>query len=125
MKKLVILAFALLVGISVAAELKSAYAQQWKEVDATTQKGLPKTAIAKIEPILEAALHDKAYAEAIRALATKISLQEAIQGNKPEEKIILLHEAISNAPPEMKLSLTAVRAAPARLSASETCARVV
>jgi len=68
MKKLCVLAFALLAGIAGAAELKSAYEKQWKEVEAATAKGLPKTAIEKVEPILLAALQDKAYAEAIEGL---------------------------------------------------------
>ena len=99
MKKLCFLACALLAGLSSAAELTSAYAQQWKEVDAATGKGLPRTAIEKLEPIIQSALHDKAYAEAIRAIATRINLQGIIQGNKAEEKILLMQAAISNAPP--------------------------
>ena len=110
MKKLCILAFALLAGISGAAELNSAYEKQWKDVDAATAKGLPKTAIEKVEPIIQSALQDKAYAEAIRAISTKIALEGTIQGNKPEEKVILLREAISNAPPEMQPMLEALLA---------------
>ena len=110
MKKLCFLACALLAGLSSAAELTSAYAQQWKEVDAATGKGLPRTAIEKLEPIIQSALHDKAYAEAIRAIATRINLQGIIQGNKAEEKILLMQAAISNAPPEMKPMLDAVLA---------------
>ena len=110
MKRLCVLAFALLAGTAGAAELKSAYEKQWKEVDAATEKGLPKTAIEKVDPIIQAAMKDKAYAEAIRAIATRISLLGNIQGNKPEEKVILLREAISNAPPEMKPMLDALLA---------------
>ncbi len=57
---------------------------QWKEVEEAVKKGLPKTAIEKLEPIIEAALKDKAYAEAIKAIGTKIALEGNIQGNKPE-----------------------------------------
>ena len=110
MKKLYVLAFALLVGIASATELKSAYEQQWKEVTAATEKGLPKTAIEKIDPIIQSALQDKAYAEAIRAMATKINLQGRIQGDKAEEKVLLLQAAISTAPAEMKPALDAILA---------------
>ena len=110
MKKLCILAFSLLVGFAGAAELKSAYSQQWKEVDDATQQGLPKTAIEKLEPIIKSAIQDKAYAEAIRAVATKISLEGNIQGDKAEEKVVRLREAISNAPPAMKPMMEAILA---------------
>ena len=110
MKMRCVLVFALLAGAVAAAEYKSAYAAQWKEVDAAVDKGLPQTAIEKVEPILQAALADQAYAEAIRALATRISLQGNIEGNKPEEKIVRLRAAVSNAPPEMRPVLEAILA---------------
>ena len=62
-------------------------AAQWARVDEAIQKGLPKTAIEELEPIIAAALRDKAYPEAIKAIAQKIALEGNIQGNKPEEKI--------------------------------------
>src|ERR1039457_6284 len=37
---------------------------QWKEVEDAIKKGLPKTAITNLEPIIQGALKDKAYAEA-------------------------------------------------------------
>ncbi|MDP7301546.1 MAG: hypothetical protein QGG09_00500, partial [Pirellulaceae bacterium] len=60
---------------------------QWKEVDEAMKKGLPKTAIEKLSPIIDAAIKDKAYAEAIKAIGKKIALEATIQGNKPEEKV--------------------------------------
>lgn len=60
MKKLCLSAFFLLVGIAGAAEYRSAYAKQWKEVDAAISNGLPKSAIEKVEPIIQLALQDKA-----------------------------------------------------------------
>jgi uncharacterized protein YfaS (alpha-2-macroglobulin family) len=110
MKKLLALSLLLLAGVASAAQISSAYEKMWKEVDEATGKGLPKTAIEKVEPIIQAALKDHAYAEAIRAICTKISLEGNIQGNKPEEKVIRLREAISNAPPEMKPVLQAIQA---------------
>ena len=59
----------------------------WKEVDDAIQKGLPKTAIEKLDPIIRDALRDRAYPEAVRAIARNIVLEGNIQGNKPEEKI--------------------------------------
>ena len=71
---------------------------QWKKVEEAVNQGLPKTAITNLEPIIEAAIKDKAYAEAVKAIGKKIALEGNIQGNKPEEKIPRL-EAESEKPP--------------------------
>ncbi len=72
--------------------------QLWKEVDEAMKKGLPKTAIEKLDPIIEGAIEDKAYAEAIKAIGQKIALEGNIQGNKPEEKITRMQAEIDKAP---------------------------
>src|SRR5512143_3028966 len=74
---------------------------QWKRVEEAIQQGLPKSAITNLEPIIAAALKDKAYAEAVKAIGKKIALEGNIQGNKPEEKIIRLEAEIVKAPKEM------------------------
>ena len=74
---------------------------QWKQVEAAIQKGLPKTAITNLEPIIQGALKDKDYAEAVKAIGQKIALEGNIQGNKPEEKITRLAAEIAKAPKEM------------------------
>lgn len=86
------------------------YAREWKEVDAAVGKGLPKTAIAKLDPLIDTAIRDQSYAAAIRATAMKISLQGAIEGNKPEEKVVRMRAAITNAPAEMRTVLEAILA---------------
>lgn len=83
---------------------------QWKEVDEAVNKGLPKTAIEMLEPIIAGALEDKAYAEAIRAIGKRISLEGNIQGNKPEEIITRMEAEIEEAPGEMKPVMTAILA---------------
>jgi hypothetical protein len=82
--------------------------EQWKKVDEAVKKGLPKTAIKELEPIIESAMKDKAYPEAIKAVCKKIVLEGNIQGNKPEEKINLLVAAIATAPPEMHPAMNAI-----------------
>ena len=62
---------------------------------------MPKTAITNLEPIIQGALKDKAYAEAVKAIGKKITLEGNIQGNKPEEKITRLEAEIAKAPKEM------------------------
>src|SRR6266446_9379363 len=74
---------------------------QWKKVDDAISKGLPKTAITELEPIIRDALREKAYGEATKAIARKIVLEGNIQGNKPEEKITRLELEIAKAPKEM------------------------
>src|SRR5436190_819406 len=74
---------------------------QWKQVQDAINKGLPKTAITNLEPIIQGALKDKAYAEAAKAIGRKLNLEANIQGNKPEEKITRLQSEISKAPKEM------------------------
>src|SRR5204863_7701810 len=84
--------------LSVAAGPRDA---EWKKVQDAIQKGLPKTAITNLEPIIQGALKDKAYAEAVKAIGQRIALEGNIQGNKPEEKITRLEAEIAKAPKEM------------------------
>ena len=83
---------------------------QWKKVDEAMQKGLPKTAIDDLEPIIAAALKDKAYGEATKAIARKIALEGNIQGNKPEEKVVRMKAAIARVPAEMHPVMDAILA---------------
>src|SRR6266481_588146 len=92
-----LLTFALNLSFSFAASRDT----QWKEVDEAVGKGLPKTAIEKLEPIIQGALKDKAWGEATRAIARKIVLEGTIQGNKPEERITRLEAEIAKAPKEI------------------------
>ncbi|HEY2909721.1 MAG TPA: MG2 domain-containing protein, partial [Gemmataceae bacterium] len=82
--------------------------EQWKKVDDAVRKGLPKTAIKELEPIIASALKEKAYPEAIKAICKKIVLEGNIQGNKPEEKITRMQAAIAAAPVEMHPVMYAV-----------------
>ena len=66
---------------------KLSKAQNWKAYDAALKKGLPKTAITHLEPIIAQTLRDKDYAEAIKAIGKKMALESNIQGNKAQEKI--------------------------------------
>lgn len=83
---------------------------QWKKVDEAVNKGLPKTAISLLDPIIEQAIRDKAYPEAIKAIGKKIALEGNIQGNKPEEKIYRMQAEIEKAPAEMKPVMDALLA---------------
>src|SRR5262245_66426957 len=79
----------------------------WKEVEDAVNKGLPKTAIEKLQPIIDAAVKEKKFAEAVKGIGKKIALEGTIQGNKPEEKITRMRAEIEKAPAEMKPVLEA------------------
>ena len=83
---------------------------QWKAVEEAIQKGLPRTAITNLEPIIASALRDKAWGEAAKAIARRIVLEGNIQGNKPEEKITRLEAEIARAPKEIVPLLETLRA---------------
>ncbi len=98
--------------ISITTLLHAAEPQTppWKEVRDAINKGLPKTAIEKLDPIIVAAQNGKRYDEAVRAISMKIALEGGIQGNKPEEKITRMRAEIAKAPAEMKSVMNAVLA---------------
>jgi len=85
-------------------------AAHWKAYDAALKKGLPKTAITHLEPIIKETLAKKQYAEAIKAIGKKIALEGNIQGNKPQEKIRRLEAEIAKAPKEMVPVMDAILA---------------
>src|SRR5262245_22479614 len=73
MKTLLRLLF-LLEAMSLTLQAASRDAQ-WKAVDEAINKGLPRTAITNLDLILPAALKEKAYGEAAKAIARKIVLE--------------------------------------------------
>ncbi len=89
-------------GIRSIASEQGPGGDPWNPVREAMAKGLPKTAIEHLNPIIERAMNDKAYAEAIRAIGQKIALEGEIQGNKPEEKIVRMEAEMAKAPAEMK-----------------------
>jgi uncharacterized protein YfaS (alpha-2-macroglobulin family) len=82
----------------------------WQKVDDAIKKGLPKTAIEELEPIIKQAIAEKKYGEATKAIARRIVLEGNIQGNKPEEKITRMEKEIETAPAEIKPLLQTILA---------------
>ena len=82
----------------------------WKKVEEAVQKGLPQTAITNLQPIIQGALADQAWAEATRAICRRIVLEAQIQGNRPEEKIVRLDAELAKAPAEIQPLLQTVLA---------------
>jgi hypothetical protein len=98
-KPLVLALFSLLAAGSLA--WGGARDARWKKVDDAISKGLPKTAIQELEPIIREATREKAYGEAAKAIARKIVLEGNIEGNKAEEKITRMEAEIGKAPREL------------------------
>src|SRR5438045_1390408 len=108
------LAVAALVGLVVGAASRFAgpadRAAQWKKVQDAESKGLPKTAVKELDPIIESAMSEKAYPEAIKAIAKKIGLEATIQGNKPEERSTRMKAELAKVPKEMVPVMDAILA---------------
>ena len=110
MYRTVVLLLVVVVLLQGAQAMAGKWDQQWKQVDEAVNKGLPKTAIERLDPIIQGAMKEKAYPEAIKAIAKKIALEGNIQGNKPEEKIARLEAEIAKAPKEMAPVMNAILA---------------
>ena len=85
-------------------------APHWDKVREALSKGLPKSALSPMDSIIAGAQRDHAWAEAVRAITLRIALEAAIQGNKPEEKILRMQAAIEKAPPQMRPVMEAILA---------------
>ncbi|MEI6150489.1 MAG: hypothetical protein WCS01_15425, partial [bacterium] len=94
-----------MVSVMVAA---NAPAGSWQKVYEARDKGLPKTAIEELKPIIVDAVQNKRHAEAIKAICTKIAFEGQIEGNKAEEKITRLQDELAKAPAEMKPVMEAI-----------------
>jgi uncharacterized protein YfaS (alpha-2-macroglobulin family) len=84
--------------------------EQWQAVQAAEKKGLPRSAITNLTPIIQAALKEKSYGEAAKAILERLRFQTMIQGAKPEEKIQRLKNDLTQAPSDLKPILHAVLA---------------
>lgn len=88
----------------------SSQKSDWKKVAEAESKGRPKSAIEALEPILVSAKAEGNWAEAVKAITKKITLEGQIEGNKAEEKIARLEAEIPNWPEESKPILETVLA---------------
>ncbi len=88
----------------------SGRADPWDKVQEAREQYLPRTAIERLEPILERALAERAWPEAIRAVATKVGLEARIEGNDPEFAVVRMREEIATAPEPMRPVMRAILA---------------
>ena len=84
--------------------------QAWNKVRDAMNKGLPKTAIEELKPIIAAAMREKRYAEAVKAIGQTIAFEGMIEGGKAEEKVTRMRAEIAKAPAEMKPVMEAILA---------------
>ena len=82
----------------------------WKEVEDAAGKGLPKTAVEKLGAIVDGAVGEKAWPEAIKAIARRIAFEGMVEGRKVEEKITRMEAEIAKAPKEMVPVMDAILA---------------
>ncbi|NBT14122.1 MAG: hypothetical protein EBS56_11190, partial [Planctomycetia bacterium] len=85
-------------------------AEAWKQVQQALDEGKPKTAAEALAGVEQAAVKDKAWAEAARAIATRVL---AATGDRPPddpERLVQLAAAIEKAPAETKAVLQAIQA---------------
>ena len=99
-----------LLSVTILAVAAATREEEWKEVDEAIQKGLPKTAIEQLEPIIQAAIRGQGVRRGDQGDRKKIALEGNIQGNKPEEKIRRMKAEIAKAPEEMQPVMEAVLA---------------
>ena len=106
-----ILAIFFLSGITLAQQPKPPSRDtMWKNVDDAVKKSLPKSAIEALVPIIDSALADKAYPEAIKAIAKRVLLEGQIEGKRPEEHIARMQAEMAKAHPEMLPAMRAILA---------------
>jgi hypothetical protein len=74
---------------------------QWKEVDHAIAQGLPRTALEKLDPIVADAINARAWGEAAKAVATRVTLQARIEGSRAEEHIVRMEDEMARAPVEI------------------------
>jgi uncharacterized protein YfaS (alpha-2-macroglobulin family) len=86
------------------SEKPSAREEEWNKVADAEKQGLPKTALERVNPILERALKEKDYPEAIKALVKKIELESRTEGEfaGTAETIKRMRAAVATVPAEMR-----------------------
>jgi hypothetical protein len=85
-------------------------AAAWKTVQQALDEGKPKTAAEALADIEQAAVQEKAWAEAARAIATRILAETGDRPGDDPERVIRLAAAIEKAPVETRGVLEAIRA---------------
>jgi uncharacterized protein YfaS (alpha-2-macroglobulin family) len=84
--------------------------KQWKEVVKLAEKENYKSAIGVLQEIEAAAVADKSWLEAVKAVAGRIHFEQSIQEDEPALAILRTEEALDKAPGEMRPMLLVFQA---------------
>ncbi len=85
-------------------------AEAWKRVQQALDEGKPKTAAEALAGVEQAAVNEKAWAEAARAIATRVLTATGDRPPDDPERLVQLAAAIQQAPPETRAVLRAIQA---------------
>ncbi|MFM7137726.1 MAG: MG2 domain-containing protein, partial [Planctomycetota bacterium] len=85
-------------------------AEAWKNVQRALDEGKPKSALEALAGVEQAAIADKAWAEAARAIATRVLAETGDRPDDDPERVIRLAVEIVQAPAETQGVLEAIRA---------------
>ncbi|HWB01711.1 MAG TPA: alpha-2-macroglobulin family protein, partial [Verrucomicrobiales bacterium] len=73
----------------------------WKKVEELIVQKQPKEALAALAPMETVALTERAWPEAVRAIALRIQIEGGLERDRPEIPLMRIDEALGKAPAEM------------------------
>ena len=82
----------------------------WKKVEEARQNGLPKSAIEALTVIVDSALAEKKFGEALKAIALRASLESSLDGNDAQSAIKKIKAELESAPAETQPLLHTIQA---------------
>jgi hypothetical protein len=85
-------------------------AEAWKKVQTALDEGKPKSAVAALAGVEQGAIAEQAWAEAARAIATRVLAETGDRPDDDPERVIRLAAEIEKAPPQTRGVLDAIRA---------------
>lgn len=85
-------------------------AERWASVDTAMKEGLPRTALERLQPILDNAVRDGDTATAARAISRRILIESEIEGRNPAARVRLADAALAETPPSLHPILHTLRA---------------
>ncbi|MGM0566704.1 MAG: alpha-2-macroglobulin family protein, partial [Bacteroidota bacterium] len=78
------------------------YSEQWKQVEALKEKGLPRSAIEKVEQIYQQAQNEENHPQYLKALIYKLALKSEFEVNYNEASIKTILQELDNTDSEIR-----------------------
>ncbi|MFN7875234.1 MAG: alpha-2-macroglobulin family protein [Pirellula sp.] len=101
--------FTLFLGTLMAYQQENR-SDSWKKVEQARQNGLPKSAIEALTVIVDSAMAEKKFGEALKAIALRASLEASLEGNDAQAAIKKIQAELESAPTETQSLLHTVQA---------------